>query len=64
MPKKLGKRSDQRMALLKNQVSELLWYGQIETTVDRAKSVKAIAEKLVTIAINSYQDVVLSLIHI
>ena len=58
MPKKLGKRSDQRMALLKNQVSELLWYGQIETTVDRAKSVKAIAEKLVTIAINSYQDVV------
>ena len=39
MPKKLGKRSDQRMALLKNQVSELLWYGQIETTVDRAKAV-------------------------
>ena len=58
MPKKLGKRSDQRMALLKNQVSELLWYGQIETTVDRAKSVKAIAEKLITVAINSYEDTV------
>ncbi|MCI5819606.1 MAG: bL17 family ribosomal protein [Acidaminococcus sp.] len=58
MPKKLGKRSDQRMALLKNQVSELLWYGQIETTVDRAKAVKSIAEKLITVAINSYEDTV------
>lgn len=38
MPKKLGKRTDQRMAMLKNQVSELLWYGEISTTVDRAKS--------------------------
>ncbi len=56
MPKKLGKRTDQRMAMLKNQVSELLWYGQIETTVDRAKSVRALAEKYITIAIRSYQD--------
>ncbi len=56
MPKKLGKRTDQRMALLKNQVSELLWYGQIETTLDRAKSVRSLAEKLITIAVRSYQD--------
>ncbi len=56
MPKKLGKRTDQRMAMLKNQVSELLWYGQIETTVDRAKSVRALAEKYITIAIRTYQD--------
>ncbi len=56
MPKKLGKRTDQRMAMLKNQVSELLWYGQIETTVDRAKSVRALAEKYITIAIRAYQD--------
>lgn len=53
---KLGKRTDQRMAMLKNQVSELLWYGQIETTVDRAKAVRSLAEKYITIAIRAYQD--------
>lgn len=53
---KLGKRTDQRMAMLKNQVSELLWYGQIETTVDRAKAVRSLAEKYITIAMKAYQD--------
>ena len=51
---KLGKRTDQRMAMLKNQVSELLWYGQIETTVDRAKAVRSLAEKYITIAMRAY----------
>lgn len=53
---KLGKRTDQRMAMLKNQVSELLWYGHIETTVDRAKAVRSLAEKYITIAMRAYQD--------
>ena len=53
---KLGKRTDQRMAMLKNQVSELLWYGQIETTVDRAKAVRSLAEKYSTTAMRAYQD--------
>lgn len=53
---KLGKRTDQRMSMLKNQVSELLWYGQIETTVDRAKAVRSLAEKYITIAMRAYQD--------
>ena len=53
---KLGKRTDQRMAMLKNQVSELLWYGQIETTVDRAKAVRSLAEKYITSALRAYQD--------
>lgn len=53
---KLGKRTDQRMAMLKNQVSELLWYGQIETTVDRAKAVRSLTEKYITIAMRAYQD--------
>lgn len=56
MPKKLGKRTDQRMAMLKNQVSELLWYGQLTTTVDRAKSVRRLAEKYITIALRTYKD--------
>ena len=44
------------MAMLKNQVSELLWYGQSETTVDRAKAVRSLAEKYITIAMRAYQD--------
>lgn len=56
--KKLGRRTDQRMAMLRNQATNLLWYGKIETTVDRAKSVRRIAEKLLTAAINTYEDTV------
>jgi large subunit ribosomal protein L17 len=56
MERKLGKPTDQRMALIKNQASELLWYGKIETTLDRAKEISRYAEKLLTLAINSYTD--------
>lgn len=61
MERKLGRATDQRMAILKNQVSELLWYGRIKTTVDRAKEVRRIAEKMLTLAINSYTDEVVVL---
>lgn len=54
--RKLGRATDQRMALLKNQVTALLWNGKIETTFDRAKEVSRIAEKLLTQAINTYMD--------
>lgn len=60
MARKLGKPTDQRMAMLRNQVSELLWYGRIETTVDRAKEVRRLAEKMVTLGIKSYEDVVVT----
>jgi len=56
--RKLGKPTDQRMALLRNQVSSLLWYGRIETTFDRAKEVQRETEKILTKAINSYLDIV------
>ncbi|MBR5012522.1 MAG: 50S ribosomal protein L17 [Clostridia bacterium] len=55
---KLGLPSKQRRALIRNQVTNLLWYGKIETTQARAKSVQREAEKLITIAINSYEDTV------
>lgn len=58
MNSKLGKRTDQRLALIYNQASQLLWHGKIETTVDRAKSVKRVAEKLITMAIKTYEDTV------
>ena len=56
--RKLGKATDKRMALLRSQVTDLLWHGRIETTVDRAKEVQKMAEKLLTKAINSYKDTV------
>lgn len=55
---KLGKPTDQRIALVRNQVTHLLWNGKIETTKARAKSVQRVAEKLLTLAINSYEDTV------
>ena len=48
--RKLGRPSDQRIALLRNQVTSLIWYGKIETTLPRAKEVSSIAEHLITIA--------------
>lgn len=56
--RKLGKATDQRMALLKNQVSQLLWNGKMETTFARAKEVQKLAEKYITLAVNTYTDTV------
>lgn len=57
MARKLGRRTDQRMHVMRNQVSELLWYGRIETTLEKAKDVRSLAEKMITIAIKGYNDV-------
>ena len=58
MARKLGRTADARMAIIKNLASELFWNGRIETTVERAKEVQSYAERLLTAAINSYEDVV------
>ena len=55
---KLGLPTKQRKALIRNQVTNLLWYGKIETTLARAKSVASKAEKILTLAINSYKDTI------
>ncbi len=55
---KLGRPTKERTALLRGQVSDLLWFGEIETTLAKAKSVRSKAEKILTLAINSYEDVV------
>ncbi len=49
--RKLGRPTDQRIALLRNQVTNLLHHGRIITTETRAKEVKKMAEKLITIAV-------------
>ena len=56
--RKLGKATDLRLDLLKNQVSQLLWNGKLETTEARAKEVQKLAEKYITLAVNTYKDTV------
>ncbi len=56
--RKLGKPTDQRLAMLSNLATDILWYGHIETTFDRAKAAARIVEKVITLAVNTYEDVV------
>ena len=49
--RKLGRPTDQRMAILRNQTTDLFVYGKIETTEARAKEVKAIADSIIALAI-------------
>ena len=48
--RKLGKPTDQRMAMLRQQTTALLENGKLETTVSRAKEVAPMAEKMITLA--------------
>ena len=48
--RKLGKPTDQRMAMLRAMTTYLLENGQVKTTVSRAKEVAPLAEKMVTLA--------------
>ncbi|MGN0678976.1 MAG: 50S ribosomal protein L17 [Oscillospiraceae bacterium] len=47
--RKLGRTSDHRKAMLRGMVTYLLENGKIETTVTRAKEVRAEAEKMITL---------------
>ena len=58
MPGKLGRTSKERNALLRGLASQLLWYGKIETTAAKAKELKPYVEKLITKAVNSYDDII------
>ena len=49
--RKLGRTTDIRMAMLKNLTTDLLVHGKVETTLPRAKEVKAIADSLISLAI-------------
>ncbi|TCK93443.1 LSU ribosomal protein L17P [Natranaerovirga hydrolytica] len=49
--RKLGRTSDQRKALLRNQVTNLIYHGKIKTTESKAKEVRKIAEKLIALAV-------------
>ena len=49
--RKLGRTSDQRKALLRNQVTNLLYHGKIVTTETKAKEIRKIAEGLIALAV-------------
>lgn len=47
--KKLNRPTDHRMMMLRNQVTDLLKHGKIRTTEARAKEVRGLAEKMITL---------------
>ena len=47
--RKLGKTTDQRMAMLRQQVTDFLDNGRMETTFTRAKEIGSMAEKMITL---------------
>ena len=58
--RKLGKTTAQRMAMLRQQVTDLLDKGRMETTVTRAKEIAPMAEKMITLGkakdLNAYRQ--------
>ena len=48
--RKLGKKTKLRKALLRNQVTALLYHGKIVTTEARAKEIRKIVEPMITLA--------------
>ncbi len=58
--RKLSRTSDQRKALLRGQVTALLYHGKIRTTESKAKEIRRIAEKLIAMAIrerNNFEEI-------
>ena len=47
--RKLGKTTDQRRAMLRQQVTDFLDKGRMETTVTRAKEIAPLAQKMITL---------------
>ena len=47
--RKLSRATDHRLALLRNQVTDLLRYGKLNTTEPKAKEVRPLAEKMITL---------------
>ncbi len=49
--RKLGRTSDQRKALIRSQVTALLYHGKIVTTEAKAKEIRKVAEGLIALAV-------------
>ncbi|NLD49006.1 MAG: 50S ribosomal protein L17 [Clostridiaceae bacterium] len=62
--RKLGRATDQRKAMLKGLVTSLFENGRIETTEAKAKEVKSIAEKLISLAVKECDNVTSSKVKV
>ena len=49
--RKLGKPTDIRLAMLKSQLTDLIWHEKIETTEARAKELKSMADSIIALAV-------------
>ncbi len=49
MPRKLGRTTDQRKAMLRAMVTNVIEYGRIETTITRAREVGPLVERMITL---------------
>ena len=58
LERKLGRTASQRKAMLRGLTTQLLWFGRIETTEARAKEVRSIADKMITLAVREYDKTV------
>ena len=58
MPGRMGLTTTQRKAVLRTQASNLLWYGRIEVTEGHVQALRPYVEKIITLAVNSYDDTV------
>ena len=58
--RKLGTTTSQRMAMLRQQVTDFLDLGRMETTVTRAKEIAPLAEKMISLGkakdLNAYRQ--------
>ena len=54
--RKLGKPTDQRLAMLKTQTTDFLLNGKLVTTEARAKEVKAIVDSVIALAVKEYKN--------
>ena len=58
--RKLGKDTSARMAMLRQQVTDFLDKGRMETTISRAKEIAPLAEKMITLGkakdLNAYRQ--------
>ena len=55
--RKLGRTSSQRKALLRNQVTNLLYHGKIVTTEAKAKEIRRIAEHMIALGVREKDNV-------
>ncbi|OON94746.1 MAG: 50S ribosomal protein L17 [Candidatus Epulonipiscioides saccharophilum] len=54
--RKLGRYASARKALLRNQVTNLLYHGKIKTTEAKAKEIRKIAEKIIAMGVREHDN--------